>query len=237
MPLHRASAEIVPLDRIEIRVEPWSWAFASERRGEIASHFARLQAERSGIWNGRVMLMNRYAIANGVLRGACFETDYANLCAWRDWDFADPAIYNVFAVGALRAADGAYVVGEMAPETAGAGGLFFPCGTPEPGDTVGGVLDLAGNLQRELKEETSLDIGELTVEPGWSAVLDRRYVALMKGLASPQPADALRARIMRFLGGEQRPEFVDIRIVRGPDDLSPLMPNFIVAFLEHVWRQ
>jgi 8-oxo-dGTP pyrophosphatase MutT (NUDIX family) len=230
--------ETVALDRVEIAVESLAWEFAIRQRDEIDRHFARLQSERPALWNGRVLLLSRYAIRDGTLRGACFETDYANFIAWRDWNFPDPAVYNVFAAAALRAADGAYLVGEMAPYTASGGQLYFPCGTPEPADVdAGGALDLAGNLCRELREETGIDIGTLTVEPGWTLVRDRGFMGLMRRVTAAENADDLRARIMRYLASERQPELSDIRIVRGPDDLDPRMPRFVVAFLEEVWRQ
>src|ERR1700740_2316866 len=107
------SIEIVALDDAEVVFEPWSWNFAIERREEIGRHFSRLQSERSGIWNGRVLLLNRYAIDGRMLRGACFETDYASFCAWRDWKFPDAGVHNIFPAAALRSGAGAYLLGEM----------------------------------------------------------------------------------------------------------------------------
>ena len=124
--------EIIELDRVEIAVEPWSWEFTSARRAAIDRHFASRQRERPALWNGRVLLVHHYAIGGGVLRGACFETDYASFLAWRDWDLPDAGVFNVFAAAALQAADGAYLLGEMAPSTAAAGQLYFPCGRRTP---------------------------------------------------------------------------------------------------------
>jgi 8-oxo-dGTP pyrophosphatase MutT (NUDIX family) len=230
--------DITEIDRVEIAIEPFSWAFTADRRDDIDRHFARLRRERPGVWNGRVVLLNRYAIEDGALRGACFETDYASFCAWRDWDFPDSSVNNTFAAAAVRGADGGYLVGEMAHDTANAGSLYFPCGTPEPGDvTSGGALDLAGNLRREFLEETGLDGGAFEAEPGWRLVRDRNYMALLKHLTARQSAGELRDRIMRHIAREERPELADIRIVRGPADLDPRMPRFVVAFLEEIWRQ
>ena len=231
-----SNTEIAEIDDVEIAVEPWRWDFAVSRRPEIDRHFADLRRRRWGVWNGRVLLLHRYAIRDGILRGACFETDYASLCAWRDWDLADASVYNIFAAAALRSADGGYLVGEMAPDTAAAGLLYFPCGTPEPDDLAAGILDIAGNLKRELKEETGLDLAEFIAEPGWSLVRDRCYIALLKRLTAGENAQALRSRIMRHLSSERQPELVDIRIVRGPDDLDSRMPGFVVTFLENIWR-
>lgn len=228
--------EIIEFDRAEIAVEPYSWPFAVDRRAEIDRHFASRQGAPGALWNGRVLLLNRYTIHDGTLRGACFETDFASFLAWRDWNFPDPTVYNVFAAGALRTADGAYLVGEMAPHTASAGALYFPCGTPDPADIANGTLDLAGSLRRELREETGIDSSALEAEPGWTLVRDRGFLGLLRQLTAREGADELRARIMRYLASEADPELSDIRIVRGPGDLDPRMPGFVVAFLEKVWR-
>ena len=228
--------EIAALDRTEIVLELWSWRFAAARHDEIDRHFAAVQRQRPGVWNGRILLLQRYVIAGAVLRGACFEADYASFCAWRDWKFPDPNVYNVFAAAALCSADGAFVVGEMAQSTANAGLVTFPCGTPEPADLdAAGRLDLGANLGRELLEETGIGIGELRAESGWTMLRDRCYLALVKLVAAPENAEPLRARIMRHLDREQRPEFVDIRIVRSPADLEPAMPPFVTGFLTALW--
>jgi len=230
--------EIVDLDRVEISMTPWSWEFATVHRAEIDQHFARLQRKRSAVWNGRVLLLQRYLFRDGVLDGSCFETDYANLIAWRDWNFPDPTVYNFFAAAALRAADGAYLVGEMASYTAGAGLLYFPCGTPDPSDVnARGSFALNDHLSRELREETGIGIDELNVEPGWVLVRDRCYVALIRRLVSHESAENLRRRVVRHIAGEPQPELSDVHIVRGPAQLDARMPRFVTAFLKEQWRR
>ncbi|MGO9699457.1 MAG: NUDIX hydrolase [Xanthobacteraceae bacterium] len=230
--------EIYPIDRVEIAVEARSWEFAQAKREEIERNFARRQREASAVWNGPVLLLHRYTVRDGLLHGACFETDYASFLAWRDWGFADAAVFNVFACAALQSADGAYLVGEMASSMASAGQIYFPCGTPDPDDvSAAGTLDLAGSVSRELLEETGIDIADLAAEPGWTMVHDRGFMALMKRLKARENAAGLRARIKANLTKQARPEFSDIHIVRGPADLDHRMPRFIVAYLEEAWRR
>jgi 8-oxo-dGTP pyrophosphatase MutT (NUDIX family) len=232
------AVEIADLKRVEIAVEPWSWEFAHARSAQIAAHFAELQRERPALWNGRVLLMHRCTVAGDRLRGACFETDYASFLAWRDWGFPDAAVANVFAAAALQGADGGYLLGEMAPSTANAGLVYFPCGTPGPEDIgARGTLDLAGSLRRELREETGLAIDTLAAERGWRFVRDGRFFGLVKRLTSRHSAEQLRAQILRHIAGERQPELADVRIARGRADLDARMARFAVAFLRHVWRQ
>ncbi len=228
--------EIAALDHAQIGLKPWRWPFAVERREAIDRDFAELQRRRSAVWNGRVLLLNRYIVASGVLQGTCFETDYASLCAWRAWKFPDTGVHNFFAAAALQSADGAFLVGDMASSTANAGLITFPCGTPEPADVdARGALDLPGHLGREMLEEVGIRLSELGAEPGWTMVRDGGYLALVKRLMSPQSAEALCARIMAYIAGEQRPEFTGIRILRSQADFDPGMPRFVTAYLRHFW--
>src|SRR3954462_10097851 len=93
---------IIPLTRLDLRFEPAPWPFAIERRAEIDAYFAKLRAEKPEIWNGRVLVLTRGEIADGVLSGAYLEADYASFLAWRDWRFPDPSVRNCFAMAALR---------------------------------------------------------------------------------------------------------------------------------------
>ena len=99
----------------------------------------------------------------------------------------------------------------------------------------GGALDLAGNVARELLEETALGIDEMDTEPGWTMVRDGCYLALLKRVTAAQSASDLRARIVCHLAREKTPEFVDIRIVRSAADFDPAMPRFVTAYLSDYW--
>jgi 8-oxo-dGTP pyrophosphatase MutT (NUDIX family) len=230
-----ATLEIVPVERVEITVAPWQWEFAVKRRAEIEAHFAARQERQPALWNGRVLLLRDYRIENGLLSGSSFETDFASFVAWRDWDFPDRDVFNVFAMAAVRGADGGYLLGEMADHTASAGFLYFPCGTPDPKDVTDGMLDLGGSAARELFEETGIDITKLSAWPGWSLVREQNFIALIKSFASAEQAQDLRARVMRYLASGAHPELSDIRIVRDRGDLTAQIPGFVITFLESIW--
>jgi len=224
-----------PVDRLELSFVPRGWPFADERRAEIDAHFAQLQRSKPGLWNGQVLLLHEHTLTARVLRGSFLATDYASFLAWRDWDFPDAAIRNCFAMAALRAADGGFLLGVMNAHTANAGRIYFPGGTPDLDDVVDGRVDLAGSICRELKEETGLDTAEFSAEPGWYAVIGGARIALIKILRAKDGAETLGERILAHLSREPQPELADIRVVRGPDDLDPMMPAFVPAFLRHIW--
>ena len=225
------SKPVVAIDHADFVFAPWSWPFAQERRAQIDAHFAELHARLPQLWNGRVVLAKECAISGRRLSGVCFETDYASFLAWRDWEFPDRDVTNCFSMGALRSADGAFLLGVMGQHTANAGLIYFPAGTPEPGDIVDGRLDLAGNITREIAEETGLTPDDYAAEAGWHAVPDGRRVALMKVLAAPASAAELARRIGDHIARETTPELAGIRIVRHTGDFDPMMPEFVRRFL------
>lgn len=227
---------IILVDQLALRFDREPWRFATERRAEIDAHFEKLQRAKPQLWNGRVLLLRSGEIADGVLTGTYFETDFASFIAWRDWGFPDKSIRNCFPMAALRAADGAFLLGVMAAHTASAGYVYFPAGTPDPNDIVGETVDLERGVMRELTEETGLGPGDVTVESSWTATPLGPRIALMKVMQSPVTAEPLRARIMAFLATRSQPELSDIRIVRGGADLDPMMPPYVAAFLKSRFR-
>ncbi len=217
---------------LDLPVRPLAWPFAEERRAEIAAHFAEKQRERPKIWNGRVLLGRDPVFTDDRFAATYFETDFASFLAWRDWGFPGPAVFNGFGMGALRASDGAFIMGEMAPHTANAGRIYFPSGTPDLDDVRDGVLDIPGSVVRELGEETGLTKTDYRIEPGWHCVVTGPTIAMLQVINLDMSGDEARARIEANLAREAEPELSAIHLVRATSDLRPSMPRFVTAFVE-----
>jgi len=232
------NGRIVRLSRIDASIEPYDWAYALENAGAIASHWAKISAEKPAMFNGRVMLQRRAAIRDGVFEAGYFETDYAAFITWRDAGHPGPAIRNGFAMAALRANDGAFLCGKMGDHTANAGKVYFAAGTPDRKDTrPDGTLDLAGSVTRELGEETGLRIDELTIGEGWTALIELGRVAFMREVRIDLPADEARALMLERMKHLEEEELSDIVIVR---DLAETekhdMPPFMRRYLAHMFE-
>jgi 8-oxo-dGTP pyrophosphatase MutT (NUDIX family) len=224
---------IFPVDRLELVFAPRFWAYADEKRGEIDDFFAALRRKAPAVWNGRVLLLHRHALSAGVFRGEYLEIDYASFAFWRSLGRPAAGVQDCFGAAAIVAADGGVLLGVMNENTAQAGRVYFPCGTPDPADIVDGRVDLDLSVARELREETGLEVADFAAAPGWTAVVDGNLVMQVKILRSSENAEALRARIMRHLAAETQPELADIRIVRNRDDFDTAIPSFFTAFLAH----
>ena len=228
--------EIFRVSTLDLKVRPFDWAFARERRGEIDAHFAEKQREKPDLWNGRVLLGRNTVRSGEHLAAEYFETDFASFLAWRDWRFPDPNIFNGFGMGALRSSDGAFLLGEMAGHTSNAGRIYFPAGTPDLDDVRDGALDLTGSVVREIAEETGLDAADYAMDAHWTCVLTGPSVALIRILRVDRTGEALRAQVEAYLARESRPELRAVHLVRSCADLKAAMPVFVTAFLEDQLR-
>ena len=186
--IHRVST-------LDLAVEAWAWPFAQARRAEIDAYFADQQRERPAMWNGRVLLGRNPVFAGDRFSSSYFETDFASFLAWRDWGFPDSTVFNGFGMGALRCADGAFVLGEMGQHTSNAGRIYFPSGTPDLDDIRDGTVDISGSVARELEEETGLVPGDYRSDADWHCVSTGHAVAMIRILHVDMPGDALRGRI------------------------------------------
>jgi len=218
---------------LDLKVEPFAWPFAKDKRAEIDAHFAEKQREKPKLWNGRVLLARDPSFEGLRFSARWFETDFASFLAWRDWGFPDPGVFNAFGTGALRASDGAFLLGEMAPHTANAGRIYFPAGTPDPTDVSGDTFDIAGSVSRETEEETGLTAADYTAAAHWDCIAIGASIAMIRLLDIALPGEVVRTKIEANLARQAQPELSAIHVVRSPHDLNAQMPRFVTEFVTH----
>ncbi|MDE2578358.1 MAG: NUDIX hydrolase [Hyphomicrobiales bacterium] len=227
-------AEILRVDRLDCPVVAYDWPFARANAAKVATHWQEKVAQKPALFDGRVLLCQAPQLSEGVYRANYFETAFSAFMAWRDFGFPGDDVYNGFGMAALRSADGAFLLGEMAAHTASAGAIYFPAGTPDLHDIAAGRVDLARSVVRELREETGLDAADAEVAPDWTIVKLNRRIAYMKTIRFDICADELVRRFERWRAGESHPELAALHALRSLDDLARLdCPDFIRAYIAH----
>jgi len=220
------------ITQLDLKVRPQRWLFAEQRRADIDAHFAVQQREKPELWNGRILLGCNPDFNGDRFSAHYFEADFASFLAWRDWGFPDHEVFNGFGMGALRCADGAFILGEMGQHTANAGRIYFPSGTADLDDISAGTVDMSGSVAREVEEETGLTPADYRASPHWDCVVSGAAIAMIKILQVDVSSEALRARIEANLARQQQPEFSAVHLVRDRRDLTAAMPRFVAAFIE-----
>ncbi len=217
--------------RLDLPYEDWDWPFARDNRNAIEAHFSACRVHTPELFNGAVLLGRNPQFSDDAFSASFFRTDFASFLAWRDWGFPDTSIFNGFAAGALRCADGAFVLGEMAAHTANAGKVYFPAGTPDLDDLRDGYLDMAENIRREVAEEVGFSPDHYREAAQWRCIVDGSRIALIRILELPDLGTCVKVRIEDWLAGQTMPELSRIHLVRQPADVIRSMPEFVKAFL------
>lgn len=225
---------ITDVARIAARLEAHDWSFSHQRRADIDAHWARTKAGKPRIFNGKVLLQHACEFSGEVFHARYFETDYADFIAWIHFGYPPPPMRNGFAMAALRANDGAYLLGVMSEHTVNAGRIYFAAGTPDREDVrPDGSIDLEGSAERELIEETGLKADEIAMGEGWTVVLDKVSAACIRPARIDLPGEEARRLILSRIAGEPHPELSDIHLVRSPADLLPdRIPRYVLRYLE-----
>lgn len=235
------AARILHVDRLDARLVAHRWDYAQEKAAEMDGHWAARVAVNPALYDGPVLLARRAEVVSRdgarVLEIEAFETRFSRFLAWRDFGWADESVFNCFAMPAVRASDGAYLVGEMGPGHSAEGLRFFPGGTPDLSDVrADGTVDLAGSLWRELGEETGLLMGEGAPAPGWTVIFDRQRVACIKRIDWPAPGRAIRDWVRAWLAAEAAPELSDVHMLAPGRRDDPQLPAFMRDFLAFAAR-
>lgn len=223
-------------DEIDAVIEPYDWVFAREHAEAITRTWDAEKARKPELFNGRVLIQHRGEPDGRIFRCGYSETEYRVFLSWHRLGYPPPAVRNGFAMAALRASDGSFLLGEMATHTANAGKIYFAAGTPDLGDVVDGRVDLAGSVLREMSEETGLLPADVSVGEGWTAVLGAVRVAFMRPVSIDLPAREARLLMLQRMQSLPEQELADIHIVRGLADIDEArMPPFQQAFLRHAF--
>ncbi len=223
---------------IEARVVAFDWPWAHGNASLIAANWAKEKAGQPSLFNGRMFMAKSRAFEGGGRKLAMevFETDYAAYLAWRAQGWPDAGVNNFFSMAAIHGTDNAFLLAEMGADTANAGRIYFPSGTPDRSDLAGDRLDLALSAIRELGEETGLGPDDVTVAPEWVVILDGPRIACMKPMRLRATAEAAKAKVDAFLAREAAPELGAMHVAHGEADLSRLKPaGFAATYMRYVW--
>lgn len=224
------------LSGLSARLVSHDWAWANDNAVAIAAHWERRLAESPRMFDGRVLLSCGCSIRDGFCEMLYFETRFSNFLSFRESGLSDPQVANAFAAIVPVTGDGAILLGEMAPHTANAGKIYFPCGTPDPDDLrPGGIVDLAGSAEREFTEETGLRLPREAEPSPWVLMRGNGQCAFLRPVRFQQSTQDLLAAIAAHHAGEAVPELSRMVVVRRRGDIErERMPGFVRVYLEHV---
>ena len=151
---------------LSVTDEPWPWAV--DNASAVKRFWKKALVDKPSMFNGHVLVMGQYSVADACLSGTILKTDFASLQYFKDKGLpAEAGVRNVFGCAVVRSLEGHLLFGRMASHTAASGRVYPMAGTPDLEDVRDNRLDIEGSIRRELHEETGLLAADAKRQPGY----------------------------------------------------------------------
>ena len=208
---------ILPVDEIDVVLDPSRHPFEVRRERAITENWREEIAAKPALFDGEVALLSAFGYDAGRLFGRCHAVRYSTFLYWRKDRVATAA--HAFAHPMLVTNDNALIAIRMASHTVNAGRVYFAAGSFEPEDFPDGQVDAHGNMVREVREETGLDISGVRRGDRYYALATERGTVIFRRYHLDASADEIAVRIRDFVASEVEPEIDGPVIIRDANDL------------------
>lgn len=216
---------------------PWPWADGN--RDAIARHWQIASAANPDFFNGVIHLIDAIATDPDHVRARLLRTDFQSYLYWRDEGFPKAAgVLDGFGSALIRSSEGQIILGRQRTWNINSGLAYPPGGFIDARDaSVGGAIDIAASVAREVREETGLEDRDLHAEAGFLVTRAGAHVSFAVPYRSTRSASALKACIEGHIAADPNPELAEVVIVRRASDMDGLaMPHFARVLLTQVFK-
>ncbi|PZU84782.1 MAG: DNA mismatch repair protein MutT [Shinella sp.] len=214
------NGHVFPVKDISFRVLEGEHPFHLAEKEAAEENWEREIAANPALFNGDLVFQNRLTFRDGVLEGEAFVVPYSTFMWWRrqpQGQGKGRGGYHAFCFPVIVSSDNALIAVKMGAHTANAGQVYFAAGSLDRSDIVDGRCDLIGNMRREVREETGLDLEEATPEEGFFGSYRNRRLTILQRYRFDRPAEELLDRIAAHMLVDEEKEIAGAVAIRSPD--------------------
>jgi hypothetical protein len=207
---------IFPIEGLNLRVLEGDHPFYSAEREKVAENWQREVRANPALFDGRIVFQNRLLLRDGVIEGEAHMAPYSSYLWWRRQ--VRPTVgYHLFGYPVPVSSDGAIIAVRMSRHTANPGQVYCAAGSLDSSDVVDGVCDVLGNMVREVREETGLDLGRAVDDGRFFASHSGRRMVVCRLFRFNETADELLAAIQRHMTEDHEQEIAGAVAIRSAD--------------------
>ncbi|UVK36342.1 hypothetical protein LHFGNBLO_003252 [Mesorhizobium sp. AR10] len=222
---------ILPVDAVDVRLDPGPHPFERDNGQAIAENWRREIAANPALFDGTVVLLSALSYHDNRLVGRCHAVRYSTFMLWRGHRQVAGA-EHAYAHAMLVARDNALVAIRMGPHTVNASRVYFAAGSFEPIDFRDGLVDVDFNMIREVREETGLDLSDATRGKRYYALSTVSGTVIFRRYRVSTSADEIARRISAFVATEMEPEIEEPVIIRSAADLPEGLMSYMKPLIE-----
>ncbi|WP_416796956.1 NUDIX hydrolase [Ciceribacter azotifigens] len=207
---------LFPVRQVTLAVEPGDHPFHVAEREAAARNWREEIARNPALFDGKMVFQRRLDFKDGAIRGTGHIIPYSTFLWWRSQP-APTNGFHLFGFPVIVSSDGAIIAVRMSEHTANPGQVYCAAGSLDEGDVVEGRCDLLGNMLREVREETGLELSADDTDGRLFASHQRRRVTVYQFFRRREPARELVTQIEEHMRGEERPEIAGAVAIRSSD--------------------
>lgn len=221
---------VIPLTSAHVRIESGTLNYEREHKTAIAANWERDHAANPALFNGDFFMAEAAEIVDGVFNARYRRTRFDTMMHWKK-NPSSVKPWHVFGVGVMVSSDNKLIAGRMSGSTSAAGRVYFPAGSFDEDDVQGEMIDIDGNMRREVKEETGIDLMQAKgFDSNMHLVTANRSIALFRRYYFEMDAKALLAHIRGHIAGEVDSELDDVTAVSAAGEMGDATPPTFRTF-------
>lgn len=225
---------IFAVKSLDLQVSPEPHPFHLAEQTAAAENWGQEIAANPSLFDGSMVLQRRVDIRNGVISGRAHIVPFSTFLWWRKTRPRGAAVH-LFGLPVILSSDGAVIAIRMGRHTANPGRVYCAAGSLDPGDIIDGRCDIDGNMKREVREETGLDLGDAVASSRFQALHNKDMVTLFRTYRFNETADVLVARIGAHIATEAEPEIDEALAIVSADPALHTYPPFMPPILAWIF--
>ncbi len=225
---------LFPIRSVRIRVEPGPHPLYLARKADIEANWREEVARNPHLFNGRLILLADLALAGDAIEARGHVVPYATHLWWRRQEDRGRA-FHAFSWAVPISSDGAVIAIRMGAATANPGMVYCAAGSLEPEDVTDGVVDIEGNMRREVLEETGLDLALARPDPLAWGTFRNHSLMMSRVYHFPFTAEEIIARVRRHMVTDHEKEIDDVLAIRSADPTAHRYAVFMIPLLERIF--
>ena len=233
------STSLVRVDAFDLSVVDDPHPLYVVHQAEIEANWEREINANPHLFNGQMVLQRHLTYDQGVIIGVAHVIPYSTLLWWRKRPDPEGALH-LFGFAVIVSSDGAIIAIRMSDRTANPGQVYCAAGSLDLSDIVDGKLDVAGNMAREVREETGLALSEAEADQHFYASHKDNRIVVFRLYRFPVTSSEIKARIEAHMPHDKEQEIDSVVVIRSADPIAhnynPLMLPILDWFFSGIGR-
>ncbi|WP_072392493.1 NUDIX hydrolase [Hyphomicrobium sp. CS1GBMeth3] len=222
---------------LDLRLSDERWPFADQHKDEIAAHWDRRVRQSPAFFNGPVLVLADYALAeDGVLRGRFLRSDFRSFLYWRETGLRDASVMDAFGCGLILSAEGSVLLGRQRAGNLNGGLCYPPAGFVDDSDVAAdGSVDIEASAAREIVEETGLTAPTIERAGGYVITVAGPVLSIAVTFRSELPGAKLLLEAQRHIASDADSEIAAFLLAVPGSTLDDVpMPPYARALVTHL---